>query len=277
MSTDPQQDPQVDPELESDDDYVSDVPEDYRAAEEPEPELIRLQKVLAQAGIASRRAAEIMIDEGRVEVNGRVVDVQGLRVDPARDTIRVDGQRIPPARHHLYFVLNKPRGVVSTMDDPLGRVTLTRYMDRQKERLFHVGRLDTETEGVILLTNDGEFAHRLAHPSYEVSKSYMADVLGEVTPKTIDRLMKGLRLDDGPVKPDKVKLVDSAGGHSLVRITLHEGRNRIVRRMMDAVGHPVDKLTRTSIGPVRLGNLRPGESRHLTKEEIGALFDLVGM
>ncbi|MGD8213931.1 pseudouridine synthase [Aestuariimicrobium sp. Y1814] len=277
MSTDPQQDPQVDPELESDDDYVSDVPEDYRAPEEPERELIRLQKVLAQAGIASRRAAEIMIDEGRVEVNGRVVDVQGLRVDPARDTIRVDGQRIPPARHHLYFVLNKPRGVVSTMDDPLGRVTLTRYMDRQKERLFHVGRLDTETEGVILLTNDGEFAHRLAHPSYEVSKSYMADVLGEVTPKTIDRLMKGLRLDDGPVKPDKVKLVDSAGGHSLVRITLHEGRNRIVRRMMDAVGHPVDKLTRTSIGPVRLGNLRPGESRHLTKEEIGALFDLVGM
>lgn len=262
---------------ESDDDYVSDVPADYQADEQPEQPKIRLQKVLAQAGIASRRASEILIDQGRIEVNGRIVTVQGMRVDPARDTIRVDGQRIPPARHHLYFVLNKPRGVVSTMDDPLGRVTLTRYMDRQKERLFHVGRLDTDTEGLILLTNDGEFAHRMAHPSYQVSKSYMAEVLGEVSDKTIQRLSKGLRLEDGPVRPDKVKLMDMAGGRSLVRITLHEGRNRIVRRMMDAVGHPVDKLTRTSIGPVRLGNMRPGESRHLTKEEIGALFDLVKM
>ena len=292
MSTDHTEDPTVDDDilletpvgepdenadLESDDDYVSDVPEDYVPEQRPEEPQIRLQKALAQAGIASRRAAEIMIDERRIEVNGHVVTGQGLKVNPARDTIRVDGQRIPPARHHLYFVLNKPRGVVSTMDDPLGRVTLTRYMDRQKERLFHVGRLDTETEGLILLTNDGEFAHRMAHPSYEVSKSYMAEVLGEVSDKVIARLQKGLRLEDGPVKPDKVKLVDVASGHSLVRITLHEGRNRIVRRMMDAVGHPVDKLTRTSIGPVRLGNMRPGESRHLTKEEIGALFDKVGM
>ena len=264
-------------DLESDDDYVSDVPEDYQPPVRPEQPQIRLQKVLAQAGVASRRAAEIMIDEGRIEVNSRIVTVQGMRVDPSRDTIRVDGQRIPPARHHLYFVLNKPRGVVSTMDDPLGRTTLTKYMDRQKERLFHVGRLDTETEGLILLTNDGEFAHRMAHPSYQVSKSYMAEVLGEVSDKTIARLSKGLRLEDGPVRPDKVKLMDTAGGRSLVRITLHEGRNRIVRRMMDAVGHPVDKLTRTSIGPVRLGNMRPGESRHLSKEEIGALFDLVKM
>lgn len=293
MSTDPTGEPEVvdvDPieshdeprpaaiDPESDDDYVSDVPEDYvDDVPKPDEPQIRLQKVLAQAGIASRRAAEIMIDERRIEVNGQVVTVQGLRVNPARDTIRVDGQRIPPARHHLYFVLNKPRGVVSTMDDPLGRVTLTRYMDRQKERLFHVGRLDTDTEGLILLTNDGEFAHRMAHPSYAVSKSYLAEVEGEVTEKTIARLAKGLRLDDGPVKPDKVKLVDVAGGRSLVRITLHEGRNRIVRRMMDAVGHPVNKLTRTSIGPVKLGRLRPGESRHLERDEIGSLFDLVGM
>lgn len=238
---------------------------------------VRLQKVLAQAGVASRRASEIMIEQGRVEVNGRLVTEQGLRVDPARDTIRVDGSRIPPARHHLYFVLNKPRGVVSTLDDPEGRPTLRDYMDRQKERLFHVGRLDTDTEGLILLTNDGEFAHRMAHPSFEVSKTYMAEVEGQVSPKVIARLEKGLRLDDGPVKPDRVKLIDATETKSLVRVTLHEGRNRIVRRMMDAVGHPVRRLSRVSIGPVRLGNMRVGESRHLTREEIGELFDLVDM
>lgn len=250
-------------------------PEPDEVADRDEPELVRLQKVLAQAGIASRRASEIMIAEGRIEVNGEIVVTQGVRVDPAKDVIRVDGERIPPARHHLYFVLNKPRGVVSTMDDPEGRPTLTRYMDRQKERLFHVGRLDTETEGLILLTNDGEFAHRMSHPSYKVSKTYLAEVEGEVSDKTILRIQKGLRLDDGPVKPDRVKLVDIAGGRSLVRVTLHEGRNRIVRRMMDAVGHPVNKLSRTAIGPIRLGAMRPGESRHLSREELGALFDLV--
>lgn len=268
--------PEVDPDHAAPD--APEAPADEDWADQPaEATRIRLQKVLAQAGVASRRACEQMIDEGRVEVNGQVVVEQGTRVDPARDTIRVDGSRIPPARHHLYFVLNKPKGVVSTMDDPEGRPTLTRYMDRQKERLFHVGRLDTDTEGLILLTNDGEFAHRMAHPSYEVSKSYLAEVEGQVTPKTIARLEKGLRLDDGPVKPDRVKLMDVADDRSLVRITLHEGRNRIVRRMMDAVGHPVRKLSRISIGPVRLGQLRPGESRHLSRDEIGALFDLVEM
>lgn len=238
---------------------------------------IRLQKALAQAGVASRRACEVMIEEGRVEVNGQVIMEQGVRVDPARDVIRVDGSRIPPARHHLYFVLNKPRGVVSTLEDPEGRPTLKDYMDRQKERLFHVGRLDTDTEGLILLTNDGEFAHRLAHPSYEVSKTYLAEVEGKLDMKVVERIEKGLRLEDGPVKPDRVKLIDATETKSLIRITLHEGRNRIVRRMMDAVGHPVRRLSRISIGPVRLGNLRVGESRHLTREEIGELMDLVGM
>ena len=258
------------------DDPVDDVEklEDWAPAE---PVGIRLQKVLAQAGVASRRASENLIHEGRVEVNGQVVVEQGVRVDPARDVIRVDGSRIPPARHHLYFVLNKPRGVVSTLDDPEGRPTLKDYMDRQKERLFHVGRLDTDTEGLILLTNDGEFAHRLAHPSYEVPKTYLAEVEGSVSPKVVDRLAKGLRLEDGPVKPDRVKLIDSTETKSLVRITLHEGRNRIVRRMMDAVGHPVRRLSRVSIGPVRLGNMRVGESRHLTREEIGELMDLIRM
>lgn len=238
---------------------------------------IRLQKVLAAAGIASRRASEILIDEGRVEVNGKVVTEQGRRVNPETDHIRVDGARIPPPRRHLYLVLNKPRGVVSTMDDPEGRPTLSDYLPRTKERLFHVGRLDTETEGLIVLTNDGEFAHRLAHPSYEVPKTYHVQAAGVLDNRTIKRLEKGVTLDDGPVKPDKVKLVSRGQNKTLLEITLHEGRNRVVRRMMDAVGHPVDRLARTRIGPVRLGVLPVGETRELTREELGAVLDLIRM
>lgn len=238
---------------------------------------IRLQKVLAAAGIASRRASEVMISEGRVEVNGRIVTEQGLRVDPEQAVIRVDGSRIPPPRHHVYVVFNKPRGVVSTMDDPEGRPTLTEYLDRRKERLFHVGRLDTDTEGLLLLTNDGEFAHRLAHPSYRVPKTYLTEVEGVMDDRTVNRLRKGITLEDGPIKPDHVKLVSKAADRSLIRITLHEGRNRVVRRSMDSVGHPVRQLSRTAIGPVRLGRLPIGELRDLTGEELGALLDLVGM
>ena len=242
-----------------------------------EVEGIRLQKVLASAGIASRRASEILIDEGRVEVNGKVVTEQGKRVNPETDHIRVDGSRIPPPRRHMYIVLNKPRGVVSTMDDPEGRQTLTDYLPRTKERLFHVGRLDTETEGLIVLTNDGEFAHRLAHPSYEVPKTYHVQAAGVLDNRTIKRLEKGVTLEDGPVKPDKVKLISRSQNKTLLEITLHEGRNRIVRRMMDAVGHPVDRLARTRIGPIRLGVLPVGETRELTREELGALLDLIRM
>lgn len=238
---------------------------------------IRLQKVLSAAGIASRRASELLIDEGRVEVNGKVVTEQGMRVDPTRDHIRVDGSRIPPPRHHQYLVLNKPRGVVSTMEDPEGRPTLADYLPRTKERLYHVGRLDTDTEGLILLTNDGEFAHRMAHPSYEVPKTYLAEVVGLVDNKVLRRLEKGVTLDDGRVRPDRVKLVSRSDRKSLLTVTLHEGRNRIVRRMMDAVGHPVDRLARTAIGPVRLGQLPVGQTREITRDELGALIDLVGM
>ncbi len=237
---------------------------------------IRLQKVLAAAGIASRRASELLIDEGRVEVNGRVVTEQGRRVDPERDTIRVDGARIPPPRRHVYLVLNKPRGVVSTMDDPEGRPTLADLLKRP-ERLFHVGRLDTDTEGLIVLTNHGDFAHRLAHPSYEVAKTYLAEVEGVVDQKTVTLLRKGVTLDDGPVRPDAVRLVSTAAARSLVEVRLHEGRNRIVRRLFDAVGHPVRRLSRTAIGPIRLGSLTVGEHRELTREELGALLDAVGM
>lgn len=242
---------------------------------------IRLQKVLAQAGLASRRASEIMISEGRVEVNGQIVIEQGLRVDPEHDVIRVDGSRIPPPRRHLYLVLNKPRGVVSTMDDPEGRRTLADLLVGKvpgrrsaNDRLFHVGRLDTETEGLLILTNDGDFGHRLAHPSFAVPKTYLAEVEGVINPHTLKRLRKGVTLDDGPVRPTSVKLVSSAPDKTLVRITLTEGRNRIVRRTMETVGHPVRRLSRIGIGPVRLGNLKVGEFRELTREELGELLDL---
>ena len=237
---------------------------------------IRLQKVLSQAGVASRRASEIMIDEGRVEVNGRIVTEQGMRVDPERDTIRVDGARIPAPRRHMYLLLNKPRGVVSTMDESQDRGTLAQYVPRH-QRLYHVGRLDTDTEGLIILTNDGEFAHRLAHPSYEVRKTYLVETEGVMDNKTLRRLEKGLRLEDGPIKPDRVKLVSRGPSRTLVQITLHSGRNRIVRRMMDSVGHPVRRLARIGIGPVRLGDLASGDTRELTREELGTLFDIIGM
>ncbi|MGI5952120.1 MAG: pseudouridine synthase [Brooklawnia sp.] len=236
---------------------------------------IRLQKVLAQAGVASRRASEELIAEGRVEVNGQIVTEQGTRVNPERDTIRVDGSRIPPPRRHLYLVLNKPRGVVSTMDDPQARPDLNQYVPRH-QRLFHVGRLDTDTEGLLILTNDGDFANKLAHPSHEVPKTYLAEVEGRVDNKTLRRLQKGLLLDDGPIKPDKVRLVTRAANRSLVQLTLHEGRNRIVRRIFDSIGHPVRQLSRIAIGPVGLGQLAIGTTRELTREELGGLLDIIG-
>ena len=243
------------------------------------PELhegIRLQKVLAQAGVASRRAAEDLIFRGRVEVNGSVVKEQGRRVDPVHDVIRVDGARIPPQAEHLYVVLNKPRGVVSTMEDPHGRPALQEFVTAfTAERLFHVGRLDAETEGLLILTNDGEFSQRMMHPSFEVPKVYLAEITGVITDTSLKNLRRGLTLDDGPVMPDKVDLIQRGADRSLVRVTLHEGRNRIVRRMFDEIGQPVRQLSRIAIGPVRLGDLKPGAVRELTREELGSLLDLV--
>jgi 23S rRNA pseudouridine2605 synthase len=240
---------------------------------------VRLQKVLAQAGIGSRRACEVLISEGRVEVNSEVVLEQGRRVDPERDVIRVDGARIPPPRRHLYLALNKPRGVVATMDDPEGRRTIADLLEGRQlrnERLFHVGRLDTDSEGLLIMTNDGDLAQRLAHPSYEVPKTYIAEVAGGVSEQTLKRLRRGITLEDGPVRPTSVKIVSSVGDKTLLKITLQEGRNRIVRRTMEAVGHPVRRLSRIGIGPVRLGNLKVGEYRELTREELGGLLDLTG-
>ena len=243
---------------------------------------VRLQKVLAQAGIASRRACEALISEGRVEVNSEVVVEQGRRVDPERDVIRVDGARIPPPRRHLYLAMNKPRGVVVTMDDPEGRRTVADLLARggsrvvRNERLFHVGRLDADSEGLLILTNDGELANRLAHPSYHVPKTYVAEVTGLVSPETLRKLRRGFTLDDGPVRPISVKITSSAADRTLIKITLQEGRNRIVRRTMEAVGHPVRRLSRIGIGPVRLGNLKVGAYRELTRDELGGLLDLTG-
>lgn len=240
---------------------------------------IRLQKVLAQAGVASRRAAEIMIENGRVEVNGRMVSGQGMRVDPLVDVIRVDGARIPPPRGHLYLVMNKPTGVVATMDDPQGRPTVGEYLTdaQRRARVYHVGRLDTDTQGMLLLSNDGDFTQRMMHPSYELTKTYVAEVEGALTEQTLSRLARGVELEDGWVHPDAVRVGARTDARTLVTVVLHEGRNRIVRRMFDAVGHPVMTLARTRIGPVRLGSLPPGRVRELTRDELGDLLDAVNL
>ena len=238
---------------------------------------IRLQKLLAQSGVASRRKCEEIMLEGRVEVDGEIVTRLGTKVDPRVAVIRVDGKRLPPISPNVYLVLNKPRGVVSTMSDPEGRPTLTDYVADRPERLFHVGRLDTDTSGLILLTNDGEFAHRMAHPSYEVDKTYVAEVDGEVTKETLQLLLGGVTLEDGPVTVSRARLVSAgqgnAKGRSIVELVIHEGRNRIVRRLLDHVGHPVRRLTRTAIGSVQLAGLRDGTLRELSADELGGLLD----
>ncbi|GAB93065.1 pseudouridine synthase [Gordonia rhizosphera] len=241
---------------------------------------VRLQKVLASAGVASRRGAEELIAAGRVEVDGEIVTEQGLRIDPDTAIIRVDGARVVIDESRQYLALNKPRGWQSTMADDQGRpcvgdIVAERVMAGQ--RLFHVGRLDADTEGLLLLTNDGELAHRLMHPSYEVPKTYLATVRGEV-PRSLGRTLRnGVELEDGPVAVDSFTPMEVHDGQSLVRITLHEGRNRIVRRLMEEVGFPVVNLVRTHIGAVALGDQRPGSLRVLGNNEIGALYKAVGL
>jgi len=241
---------------------------------------VRLQKVLSQAGIASRRVAEKMIRDGRVEVDGVIITELGTRVDPAVSVIRVDGARISIDHTLVHLAINKPRGMHSTMSDDRGRPCvgdLVEHRVRGNAKLFHVGRLDAETEGLLLLTNDGELAHRLMHPSYEVPKTYLATVMGAV-PKGLGRKLRdGIELDDGPVRVDDFAVVDAVPGRSLVRVTLHEGRKRIVRRLLAEVGFPVQELVRTDIGAVTLGEQRPGSIRVLTQKEIGDLYKAVGL
>jgi 23S rRNA pseudouridine2605 synthase len=243
---------------------------------------IRLQKVLAAAGVGSRRHCEEMIGDGRVEVDGEVVRRFGARVDPQRQVIRVDGRRIPSRADLVYVALNKPVGVLTTMSDPRGRPTIADFLGERPgpgaaPRLFHVGRLDYDTEGLMLLTNDGELAHRLAHPRYGVVKTYLADVTGPLPRDLGRRLITGIELADGVASADKFRVLERAGSRALVEITLHEGRKHIVRRMLAEAGHPVHRLVRTHVGPVALGSLRPGATRQLSTREIGDLYAAVGL
>ena len=238
---------------------------------------IRLQKVLAAAGIGSRRACEELIEQGRVEVDGRLVLEQGMRVDPATAVIKVDGMRIPTAPGHVVLALNKPRGVHSTMTDDRGRPCVGDYLKGRRERLFHVGRLDADTEGLLLLTNDGELAQRLSHPSHGVTKTYLAQVKGTI-PRDLGRQLRaGVELEDGIVRVDGFKVVTSAPGRALVEVVLHEGRKHVVRRLLKQVGHPVEGLVRVKVGPIGLGDLRSGKVRTLTLTEVGELYAAVGL
>jgi 23S rRNA pseudouridine2605 synthase len=238
---------------------------------------IRLQKVLAKAGVGSRRAAEELIAEGRVSVDGAVVTEFGRRVDPRTAVIHVDGVRVNIREDLRYLALNKPRGVHTTMSDERGRPCVGDYLRDRRDRLFHVGRLDAETEGLLLLTNDGDLAHRLMHPSYRVLKTYLAEVIGTVPRDLGRRLRAGVELDDGMVTVDAFRVVDTSGGRTQVEVVLHEGRKHIVRRLLAEVGHPVQRLVRTRVGDVHLRSQRPGTLRPLTPSEVGSLYAAVGL
>jgi 23S rRNA pseudouridine2605 synthase len=252
-------------------------PGDREDAAAGDPEGERLQKVLARAGVASRRVVEDMIDQGRISVNGAVVTVQGRRVDPHRDHIAVDGARVELRDDKVTYAINKPAGVITAMSDDRARPTVGDMIGDLAPGLVHVGRLDQDTEGLLLVTNDGELAHRLAHPSYEIRKTYLAQVSGSVPRDLARRLRSGVELDDGPVAVDSFRVVDTHAGQSVVEVVLHEGRKRIVRRLLDSVGLPVSRLTRIAVGPVQLERMRSGSIRRLTRQEVGALKEAVGL
>jgi len=225
----------------------------------------RLQKILAQAGIGSRRACEELIAAGLVTVNGEVAAL-GRRVRPELDSVVVEGTPVAIRQGLVYYLLNKPVGVVSSASDPQGRPTVVELVPPEP-RVYPVGRLDADSEGLLILTNDGDLAHRLTHPSFGVEKEYLVTVEGEVRPAALRALREGVDLDDGPSAPAKVSQLSPG----LLRITIHEGRNRQVRRLADAVGHPVRRLVRTRVGPLRVGSLPPGQHRELTQAEVRSL------
>ncbi|WP_457255218.1 pseudouridine synthase [Pedococcus sp. P5_B7] len=241
-----------------------------------DPDGIRLQKLLAAAGVGSRRVCENLISDGRVEVDGHVVTELGVRIRPDQ-TVHVDGVKVQLDETRVYFAFNKPLNVVTTMNDELGRISIGDYVGDRHERLFHVGRLDADTEGLLILTNDGELAHRLQHPQYGVLKTYLAQIRGPVPRDIGKQLREGVQLEDGPASVDSFRVVDSQPGKALVEVILHEGRKHIVRRLLDAVGHPVLSLVRVQVGPISLGDTKPGKMRKLTKEEVGRLYTAAGM
>jgi 23S rRNA pseudouridine2605 synthase len=238
---------------------------------------VRLQKVLASAGVASRRKAEELIRAGRVKVDGIVVREMGTRIDPENAVVHVDGNRITTRSDLVYLALNKERGVLSTMSDDQGRPHIGQMLADRSERLFHVGRLDMDSEGLLLLTNDGELAHRLTHPSYGVAKTYVAEVPGPIPKDLGKRLRAGIELEDGPVAVDSFDVMDIHHNRAVVEVVLHEGRKHIVRRLLEAVDRPVSRLVRTRIGPVQLGHQRPGTLRKLNPVEVAQLYKAVGL
>lgn len=242
----------------------------------PPDEGVRLQKVLAAAGIVSRRGAEELIAAGRVRVDGRLVTRLGTRVDPETARIEVDGRRVGVASGDEYFALNKPAGVVSTARDPQGRRTVVSLVPAEG-RVYPVGRLDADTQGLILLTNHGELAHRLTHPRFQIPRTYVADVDGVVTRETLERLRRGVRLEDGVARPVSVAVLRTGRDRTQLEVVMTEGRKREVRRMLASVGHPVRGLVRTSFGPIALGTLRSGRARRLTADEVGSLLSSVGL
>lgn len=237
----------------------------------------RLQKVLAAAGLGSRRACEQMISDGRVEVDGVPVTELGVRIDPSRQKVAVDGLPVQLDDSKVYLVFNKPVGVISTMEDEEGRLSVGDYTYTRKERLFHVGRLDQDTSGLLLLTNDGELAHRLQHPSYSVPKTYVAKVPGPVKKGLGNILREGVELEDGVVTVDDFSVVSSQPGWALVQLVIHEGRKHVVRRLLEEVGYPVEELVRTQVGEIRMGDLRPGNLRAVTPDELARTMKLVGL
>ena len=233
---------------------------------------IRLQKVLASSGIGSRRACEELIAAGRVAVNGRTVREMGTRIDPTKDEVAVDGVPVPVVPDLAYLALNKPRGVLTTMADDQGRPCVGDYVADRTERVFHVGRLDSDSEGLLLLTNDGTLAHRLTHPSFEVPKTYVVQIDGRAPRRLTQQLKSGVELEDGPARADSVRILAATDAAAQFEVIIHDGRNRVVRRMFDALGHPVRRLVRTHIGPLALGELKPGRLRHLSSAEVRTLY-----
>ncbi len=226
-------------------------------------ELVRLQKFMADCGVASRRACEALIDEGRVKVNGKIVKTQGLKIDPINTKVEVDNELISATKTKTYLAFNKPAGILSTMSDPEGRPSLQDFFGSWPDRLFHVGRLDKESEGLIILTNDGQWAHESTHPSFGVEKTYLVQTEEPISRSAFQNLMEGVELEDGLAKPISV-----ARRGAMIEVVIHEGRNQIVRRMFDALGYPVERLIRTAIGSIKLGELPPGKWRSLNRVEL---------
>lgn len=237
----------------------------------------RLQKIIAEAGIASRRKAEELITEGRVTVDGVVVKTLGSKFDPKISHVMVDGETITVVTTKTYLALNKPYGILSTMSDPDGRASLSHLLESRSDRLFHVGRLDRESEGLLLLTNDGDLAHRATHPSYGLAKNYLLEVLGVPSRQVIAALKEGVNLEDGMARVDSVTVVEGQQGRSILDITIHDGRNHVLRRMSQEVGLSVERLIRIGMGPIKLGQLTPGKWREIQGEELKSLFKALQM